>query len=280
MGIINFILNLAGILLWLNWRSVEFDPMTKATPATLAGTLRRVGRTPVKRWHFLAALGALLFLRALLYWQIGSAANWTPSLQLEAIAIPFRSDFFGLMLLFSTLSFAATLAAFYLWLLLLSLVNRQAADLNWWQRVVRLHLGRIDRWPWQLKLLLPLLVTALIWPVLNLLFAFFKIIPPAFSLTHRLEQATVIGLGTYLVWKFLIGGLLALHLLNNYVYLGNQPFWNFVNLSARQLLLPLRRLPLRIGKVDFAPVVGITLVFFVAESAERWLTILYGRLPF
>ncbi len=41
MALIDFILNLAGLLLWLNWRSVRLDPLGKRTPATLIGTLRR-----------------------------------------------------------------------------------------------------------------------------------------------------------------------------------------------------------------------------------------------
>src|SRR3974390_1650027 len=77
MGLIDFILNLAGLLLWLNWRAVRLDPLSRATPATLAGTLRRAEAPRLKRWHFLAALGGLLLLRAVLYWQIGSAVNWT-----------------------------------------------------------------------------------------------------------------------------------------------------------------------------------------------------------
>ena len=29
MGYVDFILNLAGLLLWLNWRSDRFDPLVK-----------------------------------------------------------------------------------------------------------------------------------------------------------------------------------------------------------------------------------------------------------
>ena len=47
-------------------------------------------------------------------------------------------------------------------------------------------------------------------------------------------------LGAYLAWKYLIGGLLLLWLLTTYVYLGNSVFWSFVNLTGRNLLLPLR----------------------------------------
>jgi len=281
MGLIDFILNLAGVLLWLNWRSVRFDPLVKTTPATLVGTLRRAEPHRLKRWHLLTALGALLLLRALLYWQIGSAVDWTPSLYLGGIdiAIPFRSDNWWRMLLFSGLSFALTLAVCYLWLLLLSLVNRRAAETDPVQKLVRLHLGRVDRWPWPVKSLLPLLVSLSLWCLLSLFLARLGIIPPARSQTHRLEQALVIGLGSYLSWKYLIGGLLALHLVGSYVYLGNQPLWSFIALTGRNLLTPLRWVPLRLGKVDFAPVVGIALVFFSAELAMRGLTALYQRLP-
>ena len=281
MSLIDFILNLAGTLLWLNWRSIRFDPLVNTSPATLAGTLRRADPRRLKRWHFLAALGALLLVRGLVYWQIGSAVDWTPNLHLDVInrAIPFRSDTWWLMLLFSGLSFAITLGLFYLWLLLLALVNGRRAEADPLQKLVRLQLGRVDRWPWPVKALLPLLITLLLWYLLSLLFSRLSLIPPSSSNTHRLEQAIVIGLGSYLSWKYLIGGLLALYLVGSYVYLGNQTFWNFVAMTGRNLLVPLRRVPLRLGKVDFAPLVGIALVFLAAELAERGLQALYERLP-
>jgi uncharacterized protein YggT (Ycf19 family) len=44
------------------------------------------------------------------------------------------------------------------------------------------------------------------------------------------------------------------------------------------LLTPLNKIPLRAGKVDFAPVLGIAAVFFLAELAERLLIYGCGRL--
>jgi uncharacterized protein YggT (Ycf19 family) len=183
------------------------------------------------------------------------------------------------MLLFSGLSFGVTLAVCYLWLLLLSIVNSRSTESDPLQKLVRLHLGRVDRWPWPVKSLLPLLISVLLWYLLSLFLARLNIILPASSRTHRLEQALVVGLGSYLSWKYLIGGLLALHLVGSYVYLGGQPLWSFVALTGRNLLAPLRWVPLRIGKVDFAPLIAIALVFFAAELARRGLTALYERLP-
>lgn len=124
MGFVDFILNLAGLLLWINWRSARFDPLNKRTPATLIGTLRRAAPSPWRRWHPLAAIVALLILRALFYWQIGPAAHWAGRLNLGIITLFFSSDSFGRILLFSTLSFGLTLGIFYAWLLLLSIFIR------------------------------------------------------------------------------------------------------------------------------------------------------------
>jgi uncharacterized protein YggT (Ycf19 family) len=274
MGLIDFILNLAGLLLWLNWRSVRFDPLGKRTPATLIGTLRRAEPRRLRRWHLLAALGGLLLLRALFYWQIGSAAHWTGTLNLSVITLSFRSDYFVRMLLFSIFSFGLTLGVFYLWLLLLSIL----AGPEPFHRLVQMPLGGIDRWSRWAKFLLPLVATALLWGVVSWPFAWLHR-QQTMSMAYRIEEALVIALGSYLAWKYLIGALLVLHLLNSYIYFGKHPFWGYVNAGAQTLLSPLRALPLRVGKADFAPVVGIVLVFLAAELAGRGLVLLYERLP-
>jgi uncharacterized protein YggT (Ycf19 family) len=278
MALIDFILNLAGLLLWLNWRSVRLDPLGKRKPATLIGTLRRAEPKRLHRWHLLAALGGLLLLRALFYWQIGSAAHWTGALNLSVITLSFRSDFFARMLWFSIFSFGLALGVFYLWLLLLSILA--GPEPLPFHRLVRMQLGRIDGWPRGVKFLLPLMVMAAFWWLATWLLAWLQIIPPPVSAAHRIEAALVVGLNSYLVWKYLIGALLTLHLLNSYIYFGKHPFWSYVNAEARTLLSPLRAVPLQAGKVDFAPVAGLALVFLAAELAGRGLFFLYGRLPF
>lgn len=279
MALIDLILDLAGLLLWLNWRSVHLDPLTQPSPATLIGTLRPAEPPRLSRWHFLAAVVALLFLRGLLYWQIGAAVEWTPTLKLGAISLSIRSDFFSRAVLFSLLSFGMTLILFYLCLLFFSLVNGRTEPADPLQKVVRLHLGRIERWPWPIKLLLPLIVVSFLWYGLNPLLARWELIPAANSARHRLEQAGAIGLGVYLAWKYLVAGLLLLYLVNNYVYLGSHIFWNFLAMTGRNFLTPFRFLPLRIGKIDLAPLFAIALVLVAARFAERGLTFLYRRLP-
>ena len=280
MSIVDVILNLAGLLLWIKWRSLPFDPIHKRTPATLVGTLRRAAPSRFRRWHLLAAIGGLLVLRAVFYWQIGPAAHWTGKLDLGVITLSFRSDLFGRMLLFSFFSFGLTLGIFYLWLLLLSLLAGSPANAGPIHRLVRMPLGGIDGWPGWAKIISPFVGTTLVWWLASWLLVRLEIIPQSVSAARRIEESLVIGFGGYLAWKLVAAALLVLHLLNTYIYFGRHPLWSYVNATAQTLLSPLRKIPLSAGKVDFAPVVGIVIVFLAGGLAERGLVWLYTRLPF
>jgi len=274
MGIVDFILNLAGLLLWLNWRSIRFDPLAKRTPATLMGTLRPAAPKKLRRWHLLLFLAALLFLRAIIYRWI--APFWIGKLDLGVIVTSFRSDWFSEMLAFSFLSYGLTLGIFFVGLLFLSLLSGPEPI----HGLVKIPLGRVDGWPRWAKILLPLFGTALLWWLTSWLLVWLQILPPPVSVAQRLEQSFVIGLGSYLVWKFPAGAILTLHLLNSYIYFGRHPFWKYVNLTAQTFLAPLKKIPLQAGKVDFAPVVAIGLLFLTAEFVAHALNLLYARLPF
>ena len=273
MAIVDFILNLAGLLLWLNWRSIRFDPLTRRLPATLMGTLRPAAPEKFRRWHLLALIVGLLILRAAAYHWI--APLWTYKLDFGVISLPFYSNTFSGMLLFSFLSFALWLGIFYAVLLLLSLLKGPDPI----HRLVKIPLGRVDNWSVPVKLILPFIVTAAAWGMVGALLEAMQIFPPANSMTLRIEQSIVIALGIYLIWKFPIALLLLLHLAGSYIYFGRQPVWNYVHATAQKLLQPARKIPLRVGRVDFAPLLGLVLVFLVAVALEKGLETLYRRLP-
>jgi uncharacterized protein YggT (Ycf19 family) len=277
--LLDFILNLAALSLWVAWRTAKFDPLNQSTPTTLAGTIRRAEPARLKPWHLLLILGLLLLVRAWVYWQIGPLLDWTPSLKLGTVAPPFRSDFFSRSLLYSILSFGSILALFYLWLLLFSMLNHGKGEPGPVQKFVGLQLGFIERWWWPFKVALPFCVLTAFWLGISPFFVGSKIIPPYVSMAHRLEQAATIGLGVYLWWQYLLYAILLLYLLSSYIYLGEHPFLRFVSATGHNLLSPLRVLPLRIAKLDFAPFIAIALIFFLAEFTRQKLTILYSRLP-
>jgi uncharacterized protein YggT (Ycf19 family) len=279
MALVDIILNVAALLLWLNCRAARFEPSLRNPAAWLAGNLRRSQSSGLKPWHLLLILLSLLALRSLFYWQIGPPLHWTPRLRLGAITLSFRADLYAQALLFSALSFLLTLGIYYICLLFISMVNGAGAESDPFQKLIRTQLGIFDVMPWPLKLMMPLALSVALWCLISPLLSNRQIIPEVASNTHRLEQSLVIGLGAYLPLKFLIAGLLCLYLLNSYVYLGDLPFWSFINHTGGQLLRPLRMLPLRIGKLDFAPLVVLALVFLAASFAARELTNLYSRLP-
>ncbi len=279
MAWFNLILDLAGLALWLNWLTPP-DPLIKTAPASLAGTLKRTDATRPKRWKFAAALAALLLARAWLWLQLSTVANVTPKLRLGLIPIPFRADLALHMIVFSILSFGVVLGTFYLWMLFLSAVNQGLAESNPFHKLVRFQVKWLERRPALLKLLSPFLLGGLAWLALHPLLEWLAVVPGNKSAAQLLAQAAVMGAGAFLAWKYLILGVLLIHLVNTYVYLGDLPIWNYVDATARNLLSPLRRLPLRAGRVDFLPPLVMALVILLAYFASHPPQAVYRLLPF
>ena len=222
---------------------LPFDPLGQ-TDAGHAG-----GHVAPRRAEHNSAAGicwrssrALLVLRAVIYWWIGSAAHWTGKLDLGVVSLSFRSDWFGRMLLFSFFSFGLTLGIFYLWLLLLSLLAGGRTPIH---RLVRMPLGRVDGWPRWAKIIAAVRRHGAVLVAGELAAGLAANHAQPVSAAHRLEQSLVIGLGSYLALEISAGALLVLHLLNTYIYFGKHPFWKYVNATAQTLLPPLEKIPLR-----------------------------------
>src|SRR4051794_37413416 len=164
MNVLDFILNCAGLLLWLNWWSTGLS-VPRAQGIALARTLRRAEPLRADRWTSPAVLVALVLVRGIVYWQVGSTTKWTPRLSLVAMNVPFRSDSLGRMLLFSFFSFLVFGGVFYFCALLLSSVNQNLPANDKWQAFFRALLGPIDKFPRWLKFLLPFFIGMLFWIV-------------------------------------------------------------------------------------------------------------------
>jgi len=269
MGLIDFILNFTGLLLWLNWRASRFDPLVRTSVASLAGTLRRAEKRRFKGWPSLVGLIALLVIRAFLYWQIGSPAMWNPKLNLYFVVIAFRCDDFLSALVFSLVSFLRVFVVFYFWLVALCLVDRGLLEEDPVQRLFRLHLGRLARWHWIFKVTLIPVVVLLLWAGLHPLLVRVGVVSPVRSVTFLFEQGSLISLGLLLSLKYLLPVILFLYFINSYVYFGHNAVWEFISRTARSLLAPLRRLPLQIGRLDLAPLLGIVLLLVALEVLPR-----------
>ncbi len=271
MGLIDFILNLVALLLWLSWRSQRFDPLVRGTPATLAGTLHRAGSRQVQGWQLWGSLLLLLVLRSGLYWFIGAPADWTPRLDLGWIVPAFRSDNISILLLFSFLSFLRVLLIFYFWLLVLAVLNHRVADPDPTLKLIRLHLGPGSRWPWPVQVLAPFIVSVALWCLLYPLLAWLGVLTRVASATALVEQGLLLAGSLILTLKFLLPAILFVYLIASYVYLGNCPVWDFVSNTARSVLLPISWAPLRLARLDLAPLLGVALLFLLLHWVPRLL---------
>ncbi|HYE31257.1 MAG TPA: hypothetical protein VEH27_07515 [Methylomirabilota bacterium] len=279
MDIVDLILNLAGLLLWLSWRTGRIAQAPVVVGVSLAATLKPLQAQRDSVWRPLLGLGALLLIRSFFYRQIGSAVHWLPAIDLYAIRLPFRSDSWHLMALYSFLSFAWFLGKVYMWLLLISALHKRGSEGDLIIKHVRAQLGFVAQWPAIIKLLLSPIVFVLLWFPLQFVLTRVGINPAPSSTELVVQQALLLGLGVLCAWEFLLVGLLLLYVVNDYVYLGAHQFWLFIQATGRKLLAPFSWLPLRFARLDLAPFVLLALALYGAELAKRQLPEIYARLP-
>ena len=97
MLLVDFLLNVAALVMWVSWRGIR-GADAAGTAGTILGNLRAAGIERPRRWPYLAWLAALLFLRAILYRQMGPSISWHPAWSLGAATLAgFATGAFGRM---------------------------------------------------------------------------------------------------------------------------------------------------------------------------------------
>lgn len=269
MSLVDIILNIAGLLMWVSWCGIRgLD--AAGVPGTILSNLRPAGQRRDPRWGYLAALGALLLVRAVIYRQMGPAFHWTPVWTSPAASLSFRSDSFPRMLAYSFLGFGWWLLVGYTWACGIVALNRPPRDRDGVTRVVRRQLGWLGNLPPVLLLLVPALVAGVAWLGVGWLGARYRMAVPLQGGLHLVQQALVVAVSHLCVLRWLLAGVLLLHFVNLYVYLGNHAFWDFVQQTGDWLSRPLGFL--RIGHIDLSPV-GAALILWGV------LTVLGAGLP-
>lgn len=273
MNLLHFLLNLLGLALWCCWRPAGLEA-ARFPPGVGAPTRGR--RTP---WIFLAALVLLLPVRGWLYTQVGRDLDWVAALDLGAVRLDFHSARLGRMMAFSGAGWLVFFGGYFAWLLLLAALLHQQSPLSTWQRFVRAQLGPLARLPKPLALGLPAMALGLAWAAAHPWMVEAGLVAPPRSTAHLVQQAVVVGLGAGLVWEPLVVGLLILHLLDSYVYLGSHPGLAGLSRIAARLLQSLRRLPLQVGRLDLTPLVGLAAALAAFGLWRAALIRLFHRLP-
>lgn len=269
MGLLDFILNLAGLLLWLNWRYLGFlrkDP----TPAkiSLVGTLKSTQSQRVARSPYLIGLGLLLFLRVFVYFTIGSNLGINLVLPLGLAPISFNPRLVLRMFLYSGLSFLVFVGVFYFWLLLFSVLNQRTTEPDACLRLIRQHLGWWQRRPVWVRCLIPGLMTFVFWMTIGPLLENAGLFPVQRNMEVRCLRALIAGVFVYRLWILPLIVLLILFWASNYVYFGDNAFWNFVSTSGRNLIGTLGSRRLQIGKLDFTPLLWIAGLWYLGWAGR------------
>jgi hypothetical protein len=279
MNLIDWILDLAALLLWVDWRSGRAMANRSAKASiSIANSVRPTEKSSLRGWGSLGALLLLLLIRPFFYSTLGSSTSSVMRINLIAISIPWRIDLPPRMMAYSLASFGCALGIFYSWLLLLSVVNRKLGDEDVVQRFVRLQLGWVAKIPAPLKILLPLILAGLCWMAVSPLLFYWKMIPAPKSAAHLWEQAGLFTFAALLLWRWLLLLSFTIHFVNLYVYLGTHPFWNYMSHTARVLLVPLKWL--RFGGLDLSPLAGIAAVLLLSEKVIIPMVVeTFGRLP-
>lgn len=276
MALIDLLLNLAGLILWHAWRGSKIESPT-GSALTLAGNLRPAGIQRPRRWIHLVSLLALLGLRPVFYWHLGSALDWSAAWSPGLVNLLFRSDFFVRMLQFSFLSFGWTLFLWHTWLCLLSAVN-PGRDPNPVTQGVREQLGWLSYLPGPILVGVPFVVLGVVWYLAAPGFTALGVLPAARSHQQLVQQSLLITASLLFRFQWLLITVYLLRFLNTYVYLGTHPFWDFIQRTGRSLLWPF--LWLRVGKFDLAPIAGVVTVWWACYAGERLLRTLFVSTPF
>lgn len=276
---LDWMVNLAGLLLWLGWRGFGALPVSSRPALTLASNLRPAGRRAGRSRLALPGLLALLGGRALLHHefpgQFAEAAIWSPG----AVAVTFRSDLFGRILAYSVLSWLEFAVVVYLILGLFGSLRRNDPDPDPLTRSIRAELGWFSRWPVFLSPLPALAVMAVIWVSISGWLASAGLLPPIRSEAHRLQQMLVVAAGILPALKWPLATVCLLRFLLDHVYLGTSPFWDYAHATGGRLSAWLRWLPLKLGAMDFAPVFAAAAFWAVAYFLEGAIPRLFQRLP-
>jgi uncharacterized protein YggT (Ycf19 family) len=267
MWLFDFITDLVALLLWLRATSFRTQPSARPRAISPLASIQPVDRLTPSLW---AAAGILLLLfgRSMVYWKIGSAVSWSPTLNLPSVALPFRSDLFTRMIALSFLTFGISLYLFYTSaLVLLSLAPGLAGKnppLDYLRRETRVW----GEFPKISCAIFPFLCGFLFWILTRPVWVSFQLLPASHSWKSVLKEAAVLGLNAYIPLQYILYVLLGFAFMNSSIFFGTNAVIQILVTTSTSLIHPLRKLPLTFGKWDLRPILLIILISFTQYFAR------------
>ncbi len=279
MESVNFLLNLLGWFLWAGAFVFPRYAVRSSQPLTLLSTLREESPPSFGRLFLLGGLAALLALRAVAYWNFLPQGGPRPAVEFGVVAVSFQSDSLIQMACYSVASFAMFLYAYYLIVFGLSITCRQRTRVDSIENLINQQLGSAAYWHPGLKLLAVGITGAVLWLLFGVGFLRIGVLPEDWTIGVLFFQSPVVAFSLWNVYLLAIMVLIGLYVLNSYVYLGEKVVWKFVDETAKFYLSGLRKLPLVVGRIDFAPFLGIVVFWILYRVVEACLHFVFERLP-
>lgn len=266
---VNSILNLLGWLLWAAAFVVPRYAVASSKPLTLLSTLR--AETPQTRGRFLLliALVILIGARALAYWNFSPSTAHRLSMDFGNLILNFQSNSLMHMMAYSIGTFLAFLYVYYVWVLCLSMRTRQTSRIDSIQNLINQQLGFAASWHPCVKILIGGLLGAGLWFAFGMSMIGIKVLSEEGSWTMLFWQSMLMVASFWVSFLLVILAVIALHFVNSYVYLGQRAMWDFIDETAKLYLSIFRRLPLIVGRFDFAPLFG-GLVYWLLFEISQW----------
>ncbi|MCS1407500.1 MAG: hypothetical protein M2R45_00658 [Verrucomicrobia subdivision 3 bacterium] len=268
MEIVNILLNFVGLGLWVGAFVLPRYAVRSSRPLTLLSTLRSETPSGHERFLMVGFLIGLLGLRALGYWNFSTPGALPPSVDFGVLSVSFRLDSLVHMLTYSVSSFVVFIYLYHLWALGLSFTCRHGGRIDSIENLVNQQLGGVAFWHPGWKVLLSVVGGVGLWIVARSILIVIEALPRDWSFFVIVTQSAVVVASLWLSFLIVVIVVLFLHLLHSYVYLGEQAIWVFTDRIAKVYLLPFRRLPLLLGRFDFAPIFGILVFWFLYRLGD------------
>lgn len=269
-------------LAWYLWASAFVFPryaVKSSQPLTLLSTLRAETPQSFGRVFALSGLLVLLGLRAVGYWNFSQDPFAHLSVDFGVLVVSFKTDSLAHMGLYSVGSFLVFLLIYYTWVVGLSVTNRQRARVDSIENLIDQQIGGIASWHPANKVGALFGVGVVLWIVFGILLHLASVLPEEWSPLAVIWQSPFVALSLTLWVAKVIFALIALHFLNSYVYLGEHPVWAYIDKTAKVYLTPFRRLPLVVGRFDFAPIVGFLFYWWLFGGLGLLSRLIFQRLP-
>jgi len=248
----------------ITWFCVTLWYLLRSGRAPDRLTDQGVGGTPAtdsrsRFWTAVTICFLILTLRSGIYWYKALRLDWVPHLNLGVIVLPFPCYTMESVATYSFLSFALAWGISMCWGLGLTLLGGKKAAETALGKQIQAAIGWPARWPWPLRILIPLAIVVCGWRVLLPVLVHRSLHPPIPQNQWMWQLAGVMGL--LCLWHLQVPLPIVLWTdgFRRAFLVGGTHFLDYIDQIGARLQGLWRWVPLQIGWIPLGPFVIGTL---------------------